>query len=77
MKSQHNLTHRLLAIISLLLVCATLFTACNQGGIPTGTSGEWFSFQGYVSKMEVELLQGNVGWALSFNIVQSKGASWQ
>ena len=49
----------------------------SSSGIPSGTSGEWFSFQGYVSKMEVELLQGNVGWALSFNIVQSKGASWQ
>lgn len=40
-------------------------------------SNGYISFVGYVSKMETELLEGMVGYSLSFNIVQSKGASWQ
>ena len=39
MKAQHNWTHRLLALTSLLLVCIVLFASCNAGGnIPTDTS---------------------------------------
>lgn len=41
-----------------------------------GTSG-FLIFEGYVSKMECELLDGMIGYSLSFNIVQSKGESWQ
>lgn len=41
-----------------------------------GTSG-YISFSGYVSKMECELLEGMIGYSLSFNIVQMTGASWQ
>ena len=32
MKMQSNLAHRLLALTSLLLICAMLFTSCNMGG---------------------------------------------
>ena len=49
----------------------------NASITPSGASGKWLTFEGYVSKMEAELLQGQVGWSLSFNIIQSKGASWQ
>lgn len=36
-----------------------------------GTSG-WVEMQGYVSKFSAELLEGQVGYSLSFNFVQSK-----
>lgn len=49
----------------------------NSTQTPSGAEGKWLSFEGYVSKFEAELLQGQVGWSLSFNIIQSKGASWQ
>ena len=39
--------------------------------------GGFIQFRGYVSKMEMELLEGLVGYSLSFNIVQSEGASFQ
>ena len=39
--------------------------------------GGFIQFRGYVSKMEMELLEGMVGYSLSFNIVQSEGASFQ
>lgn len=38
---------------------------------------DFIMFNGYVSKMETELLEGMIGYSLSFNIVQSEGASWQ
>ena len=37
----------------------------------------YIEFAGYVSKMECELLEGMVGYSLSFNVIQSEGASWQ
>ena len=39
--------------------------------------GGFIQFRGYVSKMEMDLLEGMVGYSLSFNIVQSEGASFQ
>lgn len=41
-----------------------------------GTQG-FLTFKGYVSKIETELLEGMIGYSLSFNIIQSEGASWQ
>ena len=40
-------------------------------------SNGYIEFKGYVSKMETELLEGMVGYSLSFNIVQMEGANWQ
>ena len=37
----------------------------------------YIAFKGYVSKMECELLEGMVGYSLSFNIIQMEGANWQ
>ena len=41
-----------------------------------GTQG-YITFKGYVSKIEAELLDGMIGYTLSFNIIQSEGASFQ
>ena len=60
----------------------TILTAVNKDNVtftmksPAFGSGT-ISFKGYVSKMETELLEGMVGYALSFNVVQMEGASWQ
>lgn len=40
-------------------------------------SNGFIVFKGYVSKMETELLDGMVGYSLSFNVIQSEGAPWQ
>lgn len=37
----------------------------------------YITFEGYVSKMSAEKLQGMIGNTVSFNVVQSKGATWQ
>ena len=61
----------------------TIMSAVNQDSrtfrmrSPAFGSSNFISFGGYVSKMECELLEGMVGYSLSFNIVQSEGASWQ
>ena len=61
----------------------TILTAVNKDTVyfkmlspAFGTSG-FITFKGYVSKMETELLEGMVGYTLSFNVIQSEGASWQ
>ncbi len=41
-----------------------------------GTNG-WVEMQGYVSKMSAEMLEGQLGYTLSFNFVQSKAVSGQ
>lgn len=41
------------------------------------TTDNWVSFAGYVSKMSTEMLQGQMGWSLSFNVVQAQKGSWQ
>lgn len=57
-------------------------SAVNQDNVtfrcisPAFSNG-YIVFGGYVSKMEVELLEGMVGYSMSFNIIQSEGASWQ
>ena len=43
---------------------------------PTFNNG-FLEFKGYVSKMSCELLEGMIGYALSFNVVQEKKESWQ
>ena len=61
----------------------TILKAVNKDGVyfkfkspAFGTSG-WVQFKGYVSKMSPELLEGQVGWSLSFNVVQSEKGSFQ
>lgn len=44
---------------------------------PAWESNGFLTFKGYVSKIETELLEGVIGYGLSFNIVQMEGASWQ
>lgn len=44
---------------------------------PAWGTGGFLVFKGYVSKIESELLEGVVGNSLSFNVIQSEGASWQ
>ncbi len=60
----------------------TICSSVNQDNttfrvISPAFSNGFIEFEGYVSKMECELLEGMIGYSLSFNIVQSKGASWQ
>lgn len=60
----------------------TILMAVNRDNVtfrvisPAFSNG-YIEFKGYVSKMETELLEGMVGYSLSFNIVQMEGASWQ
>lgn len=60
----------------------TILSAVNRDTVyfrvksPAFGSG-FISFKGYVSKMSVEMLEGMRGYTVSFNIVQSEGASWQ
>lgn len=44
---------------------------------PAWDTNGYISFKGYVSKIETELLEGMIGYSLSFNIVQMEGASFQ
>ena len=44
---------------------------------PAFGTNDFITFGGYVSKMETEMLEGMIGYTLSFNIVQSEGASFQ
>lgn len=61
---------------------STVLSAVNKETVyfkvisPAFGSGT-ITFKGYVSKMSVELLEGMVGYSMSFNIVQMEGASWQ
>lgn len=60
----------------------TILTAVNQDNttfrfISPAFSSGYITFGGYVSKMDAEMLEGMIGYALSFNVVQSEGASWQ
>ena len=62
---------------------STICSAVNTGTVyfkmkspAFGTAG-FITFKGYVSKMETELLKGMVGYSLSFNVIQSEGATWQ
>lgn len=60
----------------------TICTAVNRDGVTFKVISPAFAnglleFDGYVSKMETELLEGMIGYSLSFNIVQSTGADWQ
>ena len=61
----------------------TILGAVNKDGVwfrfkspAFGTSG-WVSFKGYVSKMSTEMLEGQIGWKLSFNVVQMDRSSFQ
>lgn len=59
-----------------------ILSAVNQDGTyfrfksPAFSNG-FITFAGYVSKMETELLEGMIGYSLSFNVVQSESAAWQ
>lgn len=59
-----------------------VLSAVNQDNVtfkvisPAFSNG-YIEFKGYVSKMEVELLEGMIGYSISFNIVQSEGAGFQ
>ena len=44
---------------------------------PAFGTNEWVSFKGYVSKMSSDLLQAQVGWSLSFNVVQMDRSGFQ
>lgn len=61
----------------------TILTAVNTGTVyfgfksPAFGTSNWISFKGYVSKMSTECLEAQVGWTLSFNVVQMEGATWQ
>lgn len=61
----------------------TILKAVNKDNVyfkvisPAFGSSGFITFKGYVSKMSTELLEGMIGYSLSFNIVQMEGASWQ
>ena len=61
----------------------TLLKAVNKDGVrfrflsPAFGTSDWISFEGYVSKMNVEFLEAQVAWKVSFNVIQLRGASWQ
>lgn len=42
----------------------------------TGDSNEWFEMECYVSKFSAKLLEGQIGYELSFNLIQSKKGNW-
>lgn len=60
----------------------TICSAVNRDGVyfkvisPAFSNG-FLEFEGYVSKMSCELLEGMIGYSLSFNIIQSKQEGWQ
>lgn len=60
----------------------TILSTVNQDTVyfkflsPAFSDG-YITFEGYVSKMSTEKLEGMIGNSVSFNVVQSKGASWQ
>jgi len=62
---------------------STICSAVNKDEVyfkvisPTFGNQGFISFKGYVSKMECELLEGMIGYSLSFNIIQSEVESWQ
>ena len=62
---------------------STICTAVNKDTVyfkvksPVWDSSGFIIFKGYVSKIKAELLEGMIGYSLSFNIVQSEGASFQ
>ena len=62
---------------------STILSAVNTDTVyfkfisPAFGSQGYITFKGYVSKMETELLEGMVGYSLSFNVVQMEGATWQ
>ena len=61
----------------------TILTAVNKDTVyfrfksPAFGTNDWISFKGYVSKMNTELLEAQVGWNLAFNVVQMETATWQ
>ena len=42
----------------------------------TGDTAEWFEMDCYVSKFSAKLLEGQIGYELSFNLIQSKRGNW-
>lgn len=49
----------------------------NVGNNPiTGSTDKWITFYCYVSKYSCKLLEGQLGYELSFNLIQSKRGSW-
>lgn len=63
-------------------VVSNVCSSVNRGDVwfkvksPAFGNG-FISFKGYVSKMDVELLDGAIGYKMSFNIIQSDKAGWQ
>ena len=61
----------------------TILKAVNKDGVyfkfksPAFGTSDWVTFKGYVSKMQTELLEGQVGWKVSFNVIQMERASFQ
>ena len=61
----------------------TILKAVNKDGVyfkfksPAFGTNNWVTFKGYVSKMNTELLEGQVGWTISFNVIQMERASFQ
>lgn len=61
----------------------TLLSSVNKDGVkfsffsPAFGATKWITFDGYVSKMNVEFVEAQVAWKVSFNVVQLRGASWQ
>ena len=60
-----------------------LLSSVNQDTVyfrfktPAFGTDRWITFIGYVSKMSAEMLEGQRGFAVSFNVIQKEGASWQ
>ena len=62
---------------------STICSAVNKDTVyfkimaPAWDTSGYITFKGYVSKIESELLEGMIGYSLSFNIIQMEGASFQ
>ena len=42
-----------------------------------GVNNTWARFKAYCSNFNAEMIEAQVGWTLSFNIIQSTGADFQ
>ncbi len=58
-------------------ICSAVNTDTVYFKVKSPAWSDFLIFKGYVSKIESELLEGMIGYSLSFNIVQMEGASFQ
>lgn len=56
---------------------APAFGNMDASGSTSATDKTWVQFQCYCSQFNAEMIEGQKGWTLSFNIIQSDGGTFQ